>query len=89
MKSDTASNVPKRSLEIIRSFSEAWQRGDLAVAGSFLADDVEWYDQAAIPDADLHRGPEAVRHHWQQWLEPWREADYAMEELLDYGGSNS
>ena len=77
--------MSQENVEIVGRFGEAWQRGDLAAALSALDEDVEWHDQAAIPGADVHRGPEAVRRHFEQWLDAWKDIDYTAEELLDCG----
>jgi ketosteroid isomerase-like protein len=77
--------MSQENVEIVRSFSAALQRGDVARALSVLDVDVAWHDQAAIPGADVHRGREAVSRHLEQWFDAWKEIDYTTEELLDRG----
>ncbi len=77
--------MSRENVEIVRRFGDAWQRGDLAAALSLVDDDVEWHDQAAIPDGALHHGPKAVQRHWDRWLAPWEEIDYEVEELRGSG----
>jgi len=77
--------MSQENVEIVKTFGDAWQRGDLAAALSIVDDEVEWHDQAAIPDSAVHHGPEAVRRHWEQWLAPWQKIEYETEELR--GGS--
>jgi uncharacterized protein len=77
--------MSQENVEIVRRFGEAWQRGDFAAALSTLDENVEWCDQVAIPGAEVHRGREAVRRHFEQWLDAWKEIDYTAEEVLDPG----
>jgi len=75
--------MSRENVEIVRSLADAVQRGDSAAALSILDVDVEWHDQAAIPGAEVHRGREAVRRHFEQWFDAWEEIEYTPEELLD------
>jgi uncharacterized protein len=77
--------MSQENVEIIRSLADAFQRGDSAAFFSVLDADVEWHDQTAIPGADVHRGREAVRRHFEQWFDAWEEIEYSTEELLDRG----
>ena len=76
--------MSQENVEIVRSFVAAG-RGDLVTALAVLDDEVEWCDQAAIPGADVHRGRDAVRRHFEQWFDAWEEIDYTIEEHLDCG----
>jgi uncharacterized protein len=75
--------MSEENVEIVRSLADAVQRGDSAAALSILDVDVEWHDQAAIPGAEVHRGREAVRRHFEQWFDAWEEIEYTPEELFD------
>jgi uncharacterized protein len=77
--------MSQENVEIIRRLADAVQRGDSAAALSVLDVDVEWHDQAAIPGAEVHRGREAVRRHFEQWFDAWEEIEYTPEELFDEG----
>ena len=77
--------MSQENVETVTRFSIALQRGDLPAALSVLDDDVEWRDQAAIPGADVHRGPEAVGRHIAQWRAAWKEIEYTPEEVRDCG----
>jgi hypothetical protein len=77
--------MSQENVEVVGRFGEAWQRGDFAAALSDLDENVEWRDQVAIPGAAVHRGREAVRRHFEQWLDAWKEIDYTAEEVLDPG----
>ena len=76
--------MSQENVEVVRRFGEAWQRGDVAAA-LLARENVEWHDQVAIPGAEVHRGREAVRRHFELWLDAWKEIGYTVEEVLDPG----
>src|SRR5690349_16274518 len=77
--------MSRENVEVVRSFSAAFQRGDVATSLSVLDLDVEWHDQTAIPGANVHRGRDAVSRHFEQWFDAWKKIDYMPEEVLDCG----
>lgn len=70
---------------LVTALLDALNRRDLDGVVATLDPDVEWFDQAAIPGEDIHRGTAAVRAHFQTWLDAWESLTYDIEELIEDG----
>lgn len=64
---------------------EALNHGDIDGALAVLAPDVEWHESAALPDAGVFRGRDAVRAFLEQFLESWQELHQEIEEVVVEG----
>jgi len=71
--------------DLVRELLDSLNRRDLDGVVATLHPDVEWFDQAAIPTEEPHRGTVAVRAHFQTWLDSWEELSYEIEELIEDG----
>jgi ketosteroid isomerase-like protein len=72
-------------LEAVLASYEALNRGDIDGTVAVLAPDAEWHESAALPDAGVFRGREAVRSFLVQFLESWQELHQEVEEVVVEG----
>jgi ketosteroid isomerase-like protein len=52
--------VSRENVEIVRRVNEAFSRGDVPAILALTDPDCEWWDRADDPDADIHRGQDAL-----------------------------
>ena len=73
-------------MEIIRRAYDALERGDLdLLASEFYDPQIEWETSREDPDAATHRGREAVRRYYDQWLDSFEGLHADVEEYIDAG----
>jgi ketosteroid isomerase-like protein len=81
--------MSEENVELIRSVTEAWQRGDQESTLEHVAEDVEWdatHVSDVIPDiAGIYHGHEGVRTYWRRWLSAWRDLQFEIQDLMDAG----
>jgi ketosteroid isomerase-like protein len=76
--------MSQENVEIIRRAFELFNRGDLdMLAFEFYDPQVEWLTSREDPDAATHRGREAVRRYFDQWLESFEGLHADVEEYID------
>jgi ketosteroid isomerase-like protein len=75
--------VSQADVELARQLFEAFDGGQLDLAASYLAADVEW-DNTVLIDEEILRGREAVLEYWQRILAsmPFAHEDHR---ILDAG----
>ena len=61
-------------------FSETGQ-----VLAEIYDSEAEWMAAREDPDAETHRGLEAIRGYFAQWAEMFEDIDFRAEELIDAG----
>jgi uncharacterized protein len=67
----------------IRSFYEAFARGDVPHILARLADDVEWRSPPSVPwSRGTHRGPDEVGQYFGRMMEHWSEFSVEPAEVL-------
>ena len=52
--------MSQENIEIVRRAFAAWSEEGTAGVSPFFADEIEWHDPPEFPDADVHRGRDAV-----------------------------
>jgi hypothetical protein len=74
--------MSQENVEIVRRAYDAFNRGDFdMLASEFYDPQVEW--QTEDPDASTHRGREAVRRYFDQWVESFEGLHADVEEYID------
>jgi ketosteroid isomerase-like protein len=76
--------MSQENVEIVRRVYESFARHEFPADA--LADDVCWETNPNLPDADIHRGVDAVRRYFRDWVGAWHEVENEVEELIDRGG---
>src|ERR1700682_4248664 len=76
--------MSQENVELARAYFDAFDRGDLQQAASFLDEDVEWNNFALIDEERL-RGRKAVLEYWERVLAafPFEHEDH---EFIESGG---
>jgi len=78
--------MSQENVEIIRRAYDALERGDLdLLASEFYDPQIEWQTSREDPDAATHRGREAVRRYYDQWLDSFEGLHADVEEYIDAG----
>ena len=77
--------MSRDNVELIRRTYDAFDRGALDELSGFHDPQIEWRTASEDPDAGIHRGPEAVRHYIEQWLEGFAGLRATVEEYIDAG----
>jgi ketosteroid isomerase-like protein len=76
--------MSQENVEILRRAYDAFNRGDLdMLASEFYDPQVEWQTSREDPDAATHRGREAVRRYFDQWLESFEGLHADVEQYID------
>ena len=76
--------MSQENVEVLRRAYDAFNRGDLdTLASEFYDQQVEWQTSREDPDAATHRGREAVRRYFDQWLESFEGLHADVEEYID------
>jgi ketosteroid isomerase-like protein len=61
--------MSQENVEITRAGLDAFNRGDLDWVSRRHHPEIEWKTSTEDPDAATHRGREAVRRYFEQWME--------------------
>jgi ketosteroid isomerase-like protein len=77
--------VSRQNVEIIREFTDAFNRGDYAACLDAIDPDVEWHPPPDIPNAAIANGRDALIATWQDWLGAWDDYRSIPEEILEGG----
>jgi ketosteroid isomerase-like protein len=73
--------MSQENVEIVRSFTEAYLRGDHARAVSYLAPDVVYEVGQEMPA----RRPDQLLAKWKRWEADWERIELTPEEYIDAG----
>jgi ketosteroid isomerase-like protein len=73
--------MSEENVEIVRSFTEAYLRGDHARAVSYLAPDVVYEVGQELPA----RRPDELLAMWKRWEADWERIELTPEEYIDAG----
>jgi ketosteroid isomerase-like protein len=79
----THSPPPSDKIELLQSFYEAFQRGDLDTALDHCDPKVEVYLAADVVAAIRPRGRENVAKYLQSWFETWDEYNPEPEQFIE------
>jgi ketosteroid isomerase-like protein len=80
--------VSQQNVEIMRCSNEAFNRGDVDGALSYLHPDIEWRDLQHAPDTpEVVRGAAAVRDLWEGWLDARIGLRAEVLEFIDAGSA--
>jgi ketosteroid isomerase-like protein len=71
--------------EQVKSFVEAWNKGDLSPVLQNAAPDMEWVVAREHPAATTHRGPEEISSYFEDWYRTMPEMEIEIEELIENG----
>jgi ketosteroid isomerase-like protein len=76
--------MSQENVEIVRRAFDLFNRGDFdMLAFEFYDPQVEWQTSREDPDAATHRGREAVRRYFDQWVESFEGLHADVEEYID------
>jgi ketosteroid isomerase-like protein len=75
--------VSNDNAEIIRRFTEAFNRRDYAACLEVIDPDVEWHPPPDIPNAAVARGRDELIANFQDWLGAWDDYQSVPEEILE------
>jgi uncharacterized protein len=73
------------NVEIVEQAYEAFGRGDLDAISSLQDPAIEWQTSREDPDATTHRGRDAVRRYFEQYMETFPGFRAELEECLESG----
>jgi ketosteroid isomerase-like protein len=73
--------MSQENVEIVRSFTEAYLRGDHVGAVSYLAPDLVYEVGQEMPA----RRPDEVLARWKRWEAEWERIELTPEEYIDAG----
>jgi ketosteroid isomerase-like protein len=73
--------MSRENVEIVRSFTEAYLRGDHVGAISYLAPDVVYEVGQELPA----RRPDELLAMWKRWEAEWERIELIPEEYIDAG----
>jgi uncharacterized protein len=76
--------MSQENLELVRRQHEHFNRTG-EVLPEIYDSDAEWTAAREDPDAATHRGLEAIRGYFAQWVEMFEGIDFRAEELIDAG----
>jgi uncharacterized protein len=77
--------VSQENVEMLRSFYEAFNRGDIDAALAGAPPDFEIHDALERPDAGIHRGREAARKAIESISEPFDDLQVEPREFIEAG----
>jgi uncharacterized protein len=77
--------VSQENVEVVKRAFEAFERGDLDAFSQLQDPDIEWQTSSEDPDAATHRGREAVRRYFEQWMESFEGLRADVQECIDVG----
>jgi uncharacterized protein len=76
--------MSKENVELVRRQHEHFnQTGE--VLSEIYDSEAEWMAAREDPDAQTHRGLEAIRRYFAQWVELFEGIDFRAKELIDAG----
>jgi ketosteroid isomerase-like protein len=73
--------MSQRNVEVVRSFTDAYLRGDIDEALAHLAPELVYEVGQELPA----RTPEEVRAMWERWESDWEQLETVAEEYIDAG----
>lgn len=71
--------------EVVESSYAALNRGDIDAALAALAEEAEWHESGALPDAGVYLGREAIRAFLTEFLDSWESFDQEITETREAG----
>jgi hypothetical protein len=81
---DTA-GVAASDREVVVGSYAALNRGDIDGALAALAEDAEWHESGALPDAGVYIGREAIRAFLTEFLDSWESFEQEITETREAG----
>ena len=76
--------MSQENVELVRSAAEAWKRGDVEAALSYLDPEVR-LDLSARPDGQVWHGRDGYRRAMIDWIGAWIDWEFEIEGVLDAG----
>jgi uncharacterized protein len=77
--------VAANDREVVESSYAALNRGDIDAALAALAEEAEWHESGALPDAGVYLGREAIRAFLTEFLDSWESFDQEIVETREAG----
>lgn len=78
--------MSRENVEIVRRSTEAYNRGDLEEASSFMDPGIEWdMSRVPVPDPGVYRGFDGLQAFSESWDESWEATDLQPEEFIEVG----
>jgi uncharacterized protein len=78
--------MSQENVEVVRRYFHAYDRGGFDALAEFSHPDINWRAaEGALDDVGLMEGPDAVRHHFEQWEDTFESIRAEVEELVDAG----
>lgn len=75
--------MSQQNVEIIREFTEAFNRADYAACLDAIDPDVEWHPPPDIPNAAVATDRGALIANFQDWLGAWDDYRSVPDEILE------
>jgi ketosteroid isomerase-like protein len=75
---------PQTDADALRSAYDALNRSDLTRVFGLIAPDIDWHDQATMPDGP-GRGRESFMQYLHSWLESFDEFRIEPDEIFEQG----
>jgi ketosteroid isomerase-like protein len=79
--------MSEQNVEIVTRAIDAFNRAgaDVETLSPFYDADIEFQEDAKLPEAGLYRGSDAVAGYVRQYLEAFEDYRYEIEEIYDAG----
>jgi ketosteroid isomerase-like protein len=78
--------MSRENVELVRSWQQAWNRGDIDQMLSLLDPEVEWRTSGAFLGLDpVYTGHDGFRRFLREFVEPWESFQIKTEETRDCG----
>ena len=78
--------MSQENVEVVKAFIGAWQQGLDALA-EYWTDDIDYRAiEGAVDDHGPMHGNDALRSHWQDWLDTFDDLTFDPLEFIDAGG---
>lgn len=77
--------MSRENVEVVRRAWEAFNRGDLDAFLASLADDAEFEEDPAFPEAGIFRGRKEIRAYITAFQAQMRDHRFEIEEVRDLG----
>ena len=74
------------NVAVVRSFLEAFQRGDMAAMAATLDPEVELREWPDGPEAGVYHGHEGVREAVAAWGDSWESIEVEIEDIVEGDG---
>ena len=78
--------MSQENVEVVRAAYDAFERGDLETVSQLHDPSIEWHTSVEDPDAAIHRGPAAVRHYFEGYLETFPGLRADLEQCVEAPG---